>query len=746
LDEGNQAWVVLTFYDAGETELNDHSLALTATTGYQPFTVLAIAPPETAMVRAWLWKDAGEAYHFSGWTWLDGSDDAWAGLTFYDAAWQPLAEQSQVLTASLSYQPFTIQAEAPAGTTYAGAWLWKNEGEGYLYADDLSLVLARAGEMVSATVIHYDYDRLYRLTEAVYSGDIEAGYSYVYDSVGNMTAYTETIGTETSSASRTFNAANQLLVSLDNEAGTTSFYYDNNGNLVQILPPGVNPGEAGEQVYSFNQRNLLTEYRVGAGSSVYDTVAEYVYDGDGHRLQQIDHSGSTPITTTYTNDNSGLSQVLVSDDGATQTYNLFGLSLIQQDNGSEIRTLLNDGLGSVRQEMVDAAIESTTTYEPFGNLLVQTGLSGTTYGFTGEQHDAATGLVYLRARYYNPSLKLFMSRDPFPGWTTQPATQHPYTYVGNNAVNRTDPSGNCFFFGIDTLICLGAGVGFLTGIGIQTYQNSQAGMPFLEAIYHENIDWTPVAASTTAGGLAGALAPFIPAGTTFGGAVAYGALDGLITGLIDQTILNLFMPCREWHEDLLTTGASSTLAGALTVGLFSASGKTVSGVIRSLEGKRFVPGSLFAKSNISTSKFSAGDLDDLRVFAERVQKVNSERGFESFGATWSVLGEMGSQNLYIARSGNDVAGAMLLGGSPSHYRNATALEVKFLEGTGGGSGTALLQTAHQVSKERGFEGAIMLASSDQAISFYKQFPGYTFDPGRQIFYWSPEAARIAFGK
>ena len=256
-----------------------------------------------------------------------------------------------------------------------------------------------------------------------------------------MTAYTETIGTETSSASRTFNAANQLLVSIDSEAGTTSFYYDNHGNLTQILPPGVNPGEAGEQLYSFNQRNLLTEYRVGAGDSVYDTVAEYVYDGDGRRVQQIDHSGSQPVTTTYTNDNTGLSQVLVSDDGTTQTANLFGLSLIQQDDGSETRTFLNDGLGSVRVEMVGHAVDSATTYEPYGKLLARSGSSGTVYGYTGEQHDAATGLVYLRARYYNPTLKIFMSRDPFPGWQTLPASQHGYSYVHNNPVNLTDPSG-----------------------------------------------------------------------------------------------------------------------------------------------------------------------------------------------------------------------------------------------------------------------------------------------------------------
>ncbi|MCA9993977.1 MAG: hypothetical protein KDE29_23515, partial [Anaerolineales bacterium] len=60
------------------------------------------------------------------------------------------------------------------------------------------------------------------------------------------------------------------------------------------------------------------------------------------------------------------------------------------------RVLLADGLGSARVEMVGGVVETTTTYEPYGKLLAQTGSSGTTYGFTGEQEDAATGLVYLR--------------------------------------------------------------------------------------------------------------------------------------------------------------------------------------------------------------------------------------------------------------------------------------------------------------------------------------------------------------
>ncbi|MEJ2748750.1 MAG: RHS repeat-associated core domain-containing protein [Anaerolineae bacterium] len=133
----------------------------------------------------------------------------------------------------------------------------------------------------------------------------------------------------------------------------------------------------------------------------------------------------------------------------TTTHNLFGLdpsagsgqALIQQDDGTTTRTLLADGLGSVRTEMVDGAVETVTTYEPYGNLLAQTGTSGTTYGFTGEQHDAATGLLYLRARYFNPAIQLFMTRDAWQGDMYRPMSYNPWLYVYANPVNWTDPSG-----------------------------------------------------------------------------------------------------------------------------------------------------------------------------------------------------------------------------------------------------------------------------------------------------------------
>jgi RHS repeat-associated protein len=436
-------------------------------------------------------------------------------------------------------EPFVIQEtngnqQNPAiaqGSNQRYQLAWQDDGTGAW-----DLFTATLDRRYQVTHIQYDYDPLYRLVSADYIGDIFASYDYTYDAAGNMTAYVETVGAETSSVTRTFNAANQLVTSTDTELGTSSFTYDANGNLTQLIKPGTPP--AGRLYYHYNQRNLLTlaEEQIGAGPT--KPVAEFVYDGDGNRLQQIDHTGEDPLTTTYTNDIIGLSQVLVSDDGTTTTYNLFGLDLISQDDGTQTRYLLTDGLGSTRVEMVGNVVETTTTYEPYGKLLSQTGSSGTTYGYTGEQYDALTGLVYLRAHYYNPSLKLFLSRDPFPGYATLSISQNGYAYVHANPMNEVDPTGNCPW-------CLVAtGLGYIYGVGSQTYHNMQNGMPFFAAVYYKNHDQAAILKAIKSG----ALLPLelIPG--------ADGAIDGFLSQLID----NLANPCVGWGDNLVKSAAQGT--------------------------------------------------------------------------------------------------------------------------------------------------------------------------------------------
>ncbi len=72
----------------------------------------------------------------------------------------------------------------------------------------------------------------------------------------------------------------------------------------------------------------------------------------------------------------------------------------------------------------------------FGATRSQSGASPSYWLFTGEQRDADSGLYYLRARYYDPSMGRFPGRDPLPFFNR-------YAYVGNNPVNLVDPSGLC---------------------------------------------------------------------------------------------------------------------------------------------------------------------------------------------------------------------------------------------------------------------------------------------------------------
>ena len=57
--------------------------------------------------------------------------------------------------------------------------------------------------------------------------------------------------------------------------------------------------------------------------------------------------------------------------------------------------------------------------------------------YTGHEFDAATGLYYMRARYYDPTLGGFISRDPI-GYDDG---ANLYAYCGDNPATYADPTG-----------------------------------------------------------------------------------------------------------------------------------------------------------------------------------------------------------------------------------------------------------------------------------------------------------------
>jgi RHS repeat-associated protein/uncharacterized repeat protein (TIGR01451 family) len=432
-------------YDTDEVDNSPHRTFVISTTAATTYTV---------WVRGMATDASGDSIHLgvngevvdttSDMTGFDRSWD-WASLTMAGVSGTLPLTASDIYTLDLWLREDGVRVDR---ILLASDPEYVPTGMGPAESSQQVITQTTTGQL-QTQVIQYVYDPLNRLTGATYTGAITASFSYAYDAVGNMLAYTETVGLETRQVTRYFNDANQLQVSFDDVDGTTSFYYDGNGNLVWILPPGSDP--TGGQRFGFDQRNLLitnTTYVTGTGEV---PVVLYVYDGTGNRIQQIDYSSETPVTTSYTNHILGLSQVIATHDGATTTYNVFGLGLISQDDGDESLFLLTDGLGSVRTEMVSDEVTSVTGYDPYGNVILYIGESGTVYGFTGEVTDGANSLIYLRARYYNPALHIFMSRDPFPGHGERPQSQQGYSYTENNPINYTDPTGEC----LDCVLDLG---------------------------------------------------------------------------------------------------------------------------------------------------------------------------------------------------------------------------------------------------------------------------------------------------
>ncbi|NLB80623.1 MAG: RHS repeat-associated core domain-containing protein, partial [Clostridiaceae bacterium] len=66
------------------------------------------------------------------------------------------------------------------------------------------------------------------------------------------------------------------------------------------------------------------------------------------------------------------------------------------------------------------------------------------FGYCGEYFDDESGLVYLRARYYDPVTSRMLSEDTYEGDIRDPLSLNRYTYCANNPILYIDPSGNVY--------------------------------------------------------------------------------------------------------------------------------------------------------------------------------------------------------------------------------------------------------------------------------------------------------------
>ena len=277
----------------------------------------------------------------------------------------------------------------------------------------------------------YEYDDIYRLTQVNYP--FEETVSYNYDPMGNRISMTTTIDEIDKTINYVYDASDRLL-----QSDGTTYDYDNNGNMVRKTE---NPGRITS--YNYDGANRLISL-----STIFDGSQRerynFEYDGDGNRLSKTTINGKRTQSSEYLLDvNTILPQVLTESDDKDTTFYAHGLDLISMTDprGKEFYYHY-DGLGSVRS-MSDSkeSIKTIYSYDAFGQTRKEMGHVDNDFRFTGEQMDGETGLIYLRARYYDPDIGRFISKDPFTGFVSDAQSLNRYSYVRNNPVRFVDPQG-----------------------------------------------------------------------------------------------------------------------------------------------------------------------------------------------------------------------------------------------------------------------------------------------------------------
>ena len=387
----------------------------------------------------------------------------------------------------------------------------------------------------------YCYDSLNRLTNT--GSSLGGGTSCTtgtnkktigYDVSGNITKKTDvsinggyTYGANGAGPHALTAIATCLACSVDGVANP-SYLYDADGNMTCELAPGqtvCDPTAARYVAWTpFNKASLIVQ---GSANTAL------TYDSEQARYKQVSSpTGSSPTTRYYFNALGAMSEKDTLGIGTTwhdyirvdgqivAEHTLFG-----SQNAMNYFTL--DHLGSIAVAAdASGAVTSRPSYDAWGRRRNADGTddptcsnpSFTDRGFTNQEMLDDECMVNLNARIYDPTIARFLSPDPTVEQFTNLQDLNRYSYVGNNPLSLTDPSGLCF------LGCFWNNAIFRSIAAIVAAALAQEwALPELEGLQSGAAISTGTA--TLNAGISGGLSGFVATGRLNG--ALYGALEGV---------------------------------------------------------------------------------------------------------------------------------------------------------------------------------------------------------------------------
>lgn len=191
----------------------------------------------------------------------------------------------------------------------------------------------------------------------------------------------------------------------------------------------------------------------------------YLYGPEHQRVKMISSASGTTLYL-HPDNSGGLSFEQETDNNGIveqRHYITAGgqvVAMLKIRNGvTSVRYFHRDNLGStaaVTDE--DGVVVERLAYEPFGKRRFPNGTvdpndtihgQETERGYTNHEHLDELGLIHMNGRIYDPLLGRFMSADPTIQNPYDLQSYNRYSYVGNNPLIFTDPTG---YFGLKDLL------------------------------------------------------------------------------------------------------------------------------------------------------------------------------------------------------------------------------------------------------------------------------------------------------
>jgi len=194
----------------------------------------------------------------------------------------------------------------------------------------------------------------------------------------------------------------------------------------------------GTNCYHYNEANQLDKVTNCTNSQ---TIAEYTYDYFGNRMvKKVYTLGTLSYTTTSWTD--AFETKVINGGGTENTSYYFANDqlIAKKDKDGNKTYFSNDHLGSTSLITNQAgSLVENTTYDPWGEI--KSGGTKSKFLYTGQEKDSETNLNYYGARYYDSHIRRFTQPDDVIQNIYNPQGLNRYSYVWNNPLRYTDPSG-----------------------------------------------------------------------------------------------------------------------------------------------------------------------------------------------------------------------------------------------------------------------------------------------------------------